>query len=134
MIDYQSNSASEYYEGYSAGTGDWAIIDSTGTYELMALTGNNHLQFHGTAPTISTCGTSPSVVGNDNAFTITVGTGTTTACTATFASAWTNVPQCNVTPNYQRNGLRKRGEHYGNHHHHVRQRRKQKAVCELQWL
>ena len=100
LIDYQSNSASEYYEGYSAGTGDWAIIDSTGTYELMALTGNNHLQFHGTAPTISTCGTSPSVVGNDNAFTITVGTGTTTACTATFASAWTNVPQCNVTPNY----------------------------------
>ena len=42
------------------------------------------------------CGTTPSVVGNDMAMEITVGTGgVATSCAVTFANAWlTNAPQC----------------------------------------
>ena len=70
--------------------------DTTASTKVLSAGGNRHLEYFGSAPTISTCGTTPSVVGNDNAFTITTGTGAPTACTATFASAWTNAPVCNV--------------------------------------
>ena len=40
---------------------------------------------------------SPAVVGNDNAFTVRVGTGKTFACTITFATPWTNTPVCVIT-------------------------------------
>ena len=41
--------------------------------------------------TLSSCGTSPSVSGDDNAGVITVGSGTVTACTMTFGNAsWRN--------------------------------------------
>ena len=45
-------------------------------------------------PTLSSCGTTPSVVGNDNAGRITEGTGGTTTCTVTFAYPFTNTPFC----------------------------------------
>jgi len=48
-------------------------------------------------PAISACGTRPAVVGNDNAFTVTVGTGKTSACTIAFATPWTNTPVCVIT-------------------------------------
>lgn len=49
----------------------------------------------GTAPTIGTCGSSPSIVGNDNTFRATIGTGgIATACTITFAATWANAPIC----------------------------------------
>ena len=53
-----------------------------------------HQQFSGTAPTMTSCGTSPSVVGTDNASKITVGSGSVTTCVVTFATAWTNSPAC----------------------------------------
>lgn len=50
-----------------------------------------------TAPAVTTCGTSPTNVGNDNAGRITVGSGgTDTVCTITFFQAWANAPVCNV--------------------------------------
>lgn len=46
-------------------------------------------------PGVSSCGTSPSIVGNDNAGRITAGTGGPTSCTITFAKAWqVNAPSC----------------------------------------
>lgn len=51
----------------------------------------------GTAPTLSSCGTSPTVVGGSWSFAITVGSGTTTACTATFASTKTNIASCTAS-------------------------------------
>lgn len=51
---------------------------------------------NGTAPTLSTCGTTPSIVGNDVAGTVTMGTAGPTACTLTFANAFTNAPHCVV--------------------------------------
>jgi hypothetical protein len=47
-----------------------------------------HLAFTSTtAPTVSSCGTSPSITGNDNAFAVTTGSGTPVACTVTFAAS-----------------------------------------------
>jgi hypothetical protein len=51
----------------------------------------------GTAPTLSSCGTSPTATKGPQIFTITVGTGTATTCTATFANApLAAVPTCTV--------------------------------------
>lgn len=51
----------------------------------------------GSTPVISACGTSPSVIGNDEAGQITIGSGgIATSCTLTFASAWTTAPICLV--------------------------------------
>lgn len=56
------------------------------------------LQFHqGTAPTVGSCGTGPSVVtGSDQAGDVTLGTSLSGngTCTMTFANALTNIPHC----------------------------------------
>ncbi len=48
----------------------------------------------GATPTVSTCGTSPAVTANstDSVGSVTTGTGSPTACTITFAHAFTNSP------------------------------------------
>lgn len=48
----------------------------------------------GPTPTVSSCGTSPSVSGNDEDGLITTGTGTPAACTLTFAVPFNSVPYC----------------------------------------
>ena len=55
-----------------------------------------HLGASGTAPTLSSCGTSPTLAtgASDMAGTINVGSGTVTACTLTFGTAFTNAPTC----------------------------------------
>lgn len=58
---------------------------------------NGFVSINGTAPTLSSCGTSPSVVGNDSAFTITAGSAGPTGCTATFAVAKSKAPVCTVS-------------------------------------
>lgn len=51
--------------------------------------------FGGTAPALSGCGTTPSLVGNDKVGRITVGSGgVATTCTVTFNTVWTNAPVC----------------------------------------
>ena len=47
-------------------------------------------------PVLTSCGTSPSVVGSDTAGTVTMGTGTPTGCVITFATAYVSVPICVV--------------------------------------
>ncbi|HSV26235.1 MAG TPA: hypothetical protein VLJ17_24825 [Xanthobacteraceae bacterium] len=56
-----------------------------------------HIRSLGAAPTLTSCGTSPSVSGSDVSGTITMGTGSPTGCTATFAQAYLNAPNCVVT-------------------------------------
>jgi hypothetical protein len=61
---------------------------------------NGNIHTSGTIPTIGTCGSSPAItaLSTNNSGSFTVGTGTTTACTVTFAnSGWTNAPNCTVT-------------------------------------
>lgn len=55
----------------------------------------NHTVINGPLPAISVCGTSPSIVGSDNAMSVTVGSGgSDTSCVVTFNRIWTNAPAC----------------------------------------
>lgn len=83
-------------------TSTYAVTVSTpGKSFLVAITTNSHYIVNGTSPTISSCGTNPSVIGNDQAGAITIGGGSVTACTLTFAhpygSGCTVIPQENDT-------------------------------------
>ena len=51
----------------------------------------------GDDPALSSCGTTPSIVGSDAAGKVTIGTGSTTSCTVTFATAFDNAPACVIT-------------------------------------
>lgn len=55
-----------------------------------------HLNFLGTAPgSLTGCGSGASIVGNDNAGRITIGTTPGASCAITFATGWTtNIPSC----------------------------------------
>ena len=68
------------------------------TTPATTLTVAGGISFYGTIPTLSSCGTNPSItVGStDNAGEITEGS-VATGCTITFASAKTNAPFCTVT-------------------------------------
>lgn len=76
----------------TAGVVPFAIASSTGT-SLFSVDGAGHIITGGGTPSISTCGVTPSVSGNDTAGTITVGSGVVTACTLTFAKVRTNAPR-----------------------------------------
>ena len=54
----------------------------------------NHFRSTGSAPTVSSCGSSPSITGTDVAGI--VGVGGNTACTITFAKAYASSPICIV--------------------------------------
>ena len=66
------------------------------TFALLSWTG--HPYGSGTAPTLSACGTSPSLStgANDTHGTITTGTASPTSCTLTWAAAYTNTPDCSI--------------------------------------
>lgn len=51
----------------------------------------------GTAPALTTCGTSPVINGTDLAGTVTMGTGSPTGCVITFNVAYPFAPHCVVT-------------------------------------
>lgn len=63
-------------------------------YKFVGLGRHIHVVDSGNVPTISSGGgTTPSIVGTDNAFRITVGTGgSASTVTVTFATAWANAP------------------------------------------
>lgn len=57
----------------------------------------NHPRTSGTAPALSSCGTSPSNTGTDTAGRVVMGTGTPTGCVITFATVYAVAPHCVVT-------------------------------------
>lgn len=74
---------------------DWIVLwSSANAAHLGGITGSGHIVFTGDAPTLSSCGTSPSIAGNDNGAHITIGTSESGTCTITFATEWTNKPIC----------------------------------------
>lgn len=90
--------------------GFWGEVSSgTNKYNLyMSGTAKNYLagplqvkslSYISAAPTISSCGTSPSVDANssNNSGTVTVGTVAAASCTITFATAFTTFNHCRVT-------------------------------------
>jgi hypothetical protein len=90
------------------GSGDYGAILDGFTGGLLVNTGGvaiaagglsvvGHVEVTGADPTLSACGTSPTIIGNDTAGTVTMGTGGPSSCTVTFASAYaTNAPACIV--------------------------------------
>lgn len=56
--------------------------------------GGQRYQTTAAAPTATSCGTSPSVAGNDSDGIITVGTTPSTTCTLTFTGTWGAAPVC----------------------------------------
>jgi hypothetical protein len=68
------------------------------TSPTATLTVNGHVANVGAAASVGTCGTAPAITGNDTRGIITLGSGSPTACTVTFASAYTTAPYCVITP------------------------------------
>ncbi|NUM59834.1 MAG: hypothetical protein HUU56_14435 [Bdellovibrionaceae bacterium] len=58
-----------------------------------------HMGNSGASATITSCGSSATISGNDTRGTVTLGTGSPTSCTITFASAFSTSPICVVSPN-----------------------------------
>lgn len=50
-----------------------------------------------TAPALTSCGTSPTITGNDHAGVVTMGTGSPTGCVITFNVAYASAPICIVS-------------------------------------
>lgn len=74
----------------------FAVASSTLTGASMPvfeIDSNGHQVTSGPPPVISSCGTSPTVVGNDSAGIIST-SGTVTSCTMTFATAYKTTPSC----------------------------------------
>lgn len=69
------------------------VSSQTGTITFQAQY-DGHLVSSGTAPSMGTCGSTPSVIGTDTAGVITVGSGVVTSCTMNFANVWANPPVC----------------------------------------
>ena len=105
MFTIQSSS------GAFAGTQDLQILRSNGAVAINTPLGTTNGQFYdnGTSnfaghmgfatssvTAVSACGTNATSTGSDENGTVTIGTGGTTSCTITFASAWNFVPVCMV--------------------------------------
>lgn len=70
------------------------LLLALGPSAALAQSTNGRLITTGAAPALSSCGTNSTIVGNDNAGKVTIGTGTPAACTLTFAVAFANAPSC----------------------------------------
>lgn len=85
-------------DGGTAGSVHLYVNAGNGGTNELKLSGNNmHIETASAAPAVTSCGNTPSIVGNDNVGIATVGSGGVAAsCTITFASTWTNAPSCVV--------------------------------------
>ena len=70
--------------------GSGISVTTTSNQVTLAFDG----RFTGTAPTMTSCGTSPSIVGTDNAGKITTGSGTVGTCAFSWATTWVVAPAC----------------------------------------
>ena len=67
------------------------------TYDGSFRGGHNAPPTGSVAPTLTSCGTSPSITGTDGEGTVTMGTGSPTGCVITFVKAFATAPNCSVT-------------------------------------
>jgi len=85
-----ANDSSKFvYHGALSGSTQYGV--ATAAYDFY----KTHITASAaTSPALSSCGTTPSIAGSDNAGKITMGSGTLTSCTVTFAAAWAKAPAC----------------------------------------
>jgi hypothetical protein len=72
-------------------------VQSAGDGTLGTATVTGHIKGTGTAPALTSCGTSPAIAGSDLAGVVTTGSAATT-CTITFAATYTTAPSCFFLP------------------------------------
>lgn len=76
------------------------VLDQSGNLTLGVPTGSggfgqaHFISQQTSAPTVTSCGGSPAIVGTDMAATVTPGTGTPATCTVTFTNAYASAPTC----------------------------------------
>jgi hypothetical protein len=75
-------------KGFASQSADLQEWQNSSKLAIRSISAVGHEISTGTLPTISTCGTSPSVKGDDYQGTITLGGGVVTACTMTFANTY----------------------------------------------
>lgn len=78
-------------------------VSSVAGTVAFGIQNNSHVVSSGTTPSVTTCGTLPSMDPNSTDFagTINTGSGSPTACTLTFASPFANTPVCVVSDDLQ---------------------------------
>lgn len=82
--------------GTSGGT--LPLLNTANTWAAGVLqTFVGHTASAGSSPALSSCGTSPAIVGDDKDGEVTMGTGSPTGCVITFAAAYTAKPYCTVS-------------------------------------
>lgn len=69
------------------------VSTSTGK-RIFTIDSYGHEYTGGTVPTVTSCGTSPSLEGDDSTFRVKIGSGGITSCTVNFANAWKSSPMC----------------------------------------
>ena len=71
---------------------------SGATMEHFKIDNKGHVVTKGPTPSVTSCGTSPAVVGSDINGRVTIGTaiGVDNTCTVTFANTWSTAPSCFV--------------------------------------
>ena len=80
------------------GTSGATIPLNNATNVFSALeTFSSHIAVGAVNPTLSSCGTSPAIVGDDKAGQVTMGTGSPTGCVITFAAPYVAAPLCTVS-------------------------------------
>lgn len=101
-----STARAVYYRGYAHptvnnGTSRWVLdtnLNGAGFFDVLQITDSGHATIGIKAPTVTSCGTLPSVIGTDAAGEITTGSSATTSCVLTFNTTFIdNKPFCNVT-------------------------------------
>lgn len=92
VISYNSSTIAQPLTTSGALTVTNGMTISTGSFTMSSA---GHAAFTGTAPSITSCGStpSPSITGSDMAGRFTTG-GTATSCTITFQATFTNPPSC----------------------------------------
>lgn len=79
-------------------TGNLLEVASSTNGIMFGLASSGHvITTAGATPTVTSCGTSPSVVGTDHSGTITTGTAAPAACTLNFGVASATTPVCTFT-------------------------------------
>lgn len=96
QLDHEQSITAEY----DSTLAKW-VASSVGGAQYMnsneVFQGTAHIKTSGTLPALTSCGTSPTIVGSDVGGTVVTGSAATT-CTITFAVTYTTAPSCVFLP------------------------------------